>query len=211
MTRLYLLVLDNTTWDEAAAARLLQPSRQADIARLKSPAARMRSLCGEMLVRYLLAESLDVALEEIAIEREKGGKPYLTGRQDVHFSLSHSGNAVACAISDAPVGCDIEQVGKHRPNIARRHFTGKEQAWIEEGDRDRDRRFFAVWTGKEAYLKRIGVGLTQPLNAFDVLEERSITHFYRDGYAIAVCASDVVNGLCLVPPEEIVKFIKKQK
>ena len=43
-----------------------------------------------------------------AIEKTPNGKPFFPARQDVHFSLSHSRTHVMCALSNKPVGVDIE-------------------------------------------------------------------------------------------------------
>ena len=56
------------------------------------------------------------------------GKPYFTGRPDIHFSLSHTKGAVMCAISGSEVGCDIERIDRRMDleSVAARVFTEKE-------------------------------------------------------------------------------------
>jgi Phosphopantetheinyl transferase len=99
---------------------------------------------------------------EPKIIREIDGKPIL--RPDSvpcsplpapRLSLSHSGRVTLAAVSDAPVGVDVEKI---RPldyiNISKRFF-GREI--------DGEKEFFDLWTLKEAYKKSSGVSLVQAL------------------------------------------------
>ncbi len=99
-----------------------------------------------------------------ALAKGKNGKPYFAEFPDHHFNLSHSGGWVACALSDCPVGIDIQGVRRNSP--VRRKLTPQEQDWLQgqpEG------AFTALWVKKEAYLKCTGAGLTRRLDSFPVL------------------------------------------
>ena len=51
--------------------------------------------------------------------------------------------------------------------IAARFFSAPEVAWLHEcAEGERQVRFVELWTLKEAYVKAIGTGLSQPLNSF---------------------------------------------
>ncbi len=71
-----------------------------------------------------------------------------------------------------PLGIDLEYV---RPigeaeQIAERFFSAQENAVLRTlPASDKNQAFFYCWTRKEACLKAIGDGLTQPLNQFSVL------------------------------------------
>ena len=86
------------------------------------------------------------------VERETGGKPFFPEHQAIHFNLSHSHGAVACAVHDGPVGVDIERVRTAPRRLA-------------NGMSDRD--FFFRWTAKEASIKRDGRGAGALLRDFD--------------------------------------------
>ena len=87
------------------------------------------------------------------------GKPVLRGCPDLHFSLSHSGNAVLCALDRRPVGADIEMI--HRKNLEHLLpvFSETERASIEQAASP-EICFTRLWTRKESYLKLTGEGLT---------------------------------------------------
>ena len=51
------------------------------------------------------------------VERSPRGKPLFPGLDDHWFSLSHSGGIALCALSDRPVGVDVELVRPRRPGL----------------------------------------------------------------------------------------------
>lgn len=63
----------------------------------------------ELVAGGLLADMLP-ELKSYDIALTPSGKPYLVNYPQLHFSLSHSDEVVMCAISDGPVGCDVERV-----------------------------------------------------------------------------------------------------
>ena len=100
-----------------------------------------------------------------ALSHGSRGKPYLAGREDLFFNLSHSGRFVCCAVSEKEVGVDAQKRGPCRPQVAARHFTQAEQQWMVENPND---RFTRLWALKEAYVKYTGFGLVLPLSSFTV-------------------------------------------
>ncbi len=89
-------------------------------------------------------------------ELVRGGRPL-----GLHASASRSGPWAAVAVADAPVGVDIEQVGRVTfGGFDAVALTGAEQAAVRAlpaGTRDEARA--GLWTAKEALLKVSGVGL----------------------------------------------------
>lgn len=112
----------------------------------------------------------DLLLAEPAVGEH--GKPFFpdTG---FFYNLSHSGDVVMCAASDAAtVGCDVEMIRDAAgEKIADRFFCDDEKIFTEAAeDADaRRRRFFRVWTMKESFIKATGAGMSMPLDSFSVL------------------------------------------
>lgn len=139
--------------------RGLSPSRKAHIDRLKMQEDRQRSLLAAKLVGALLATQNVVA----TLETDAEGKPYLKG-SSLHISITHSGEGVACAISQEPVGIDMEKLKPVRQSLVKYACLPKEQAYILEGapegevltEKTAIERFFEVWTTKEAAYKKGG-------------------------------------------------------
>lgn len=90
------------------------------------------------------------------------GKPFLTGFPDIHFSLSHCRAAVACAVSDHPVGVDVEVTGRGNERLFAYVLSESERALVRAAA-DPQEAFTRLWTRKEAFLKLTGSGLSDSL------------------------------------------------
>ena len=102
------------------------------------------------------------------------GKPFILGRPDIHFSFSHSGNVALCALSDQPVGADVEVPRKITPSLVSYTMNDREQEQIN-ASADPALRFLYFWTRKEALLKLTGEGIRNDMK--QVLSESGKYHF----------------------------------
>lgn len=84
---------------------LLSEAEQHRVGCLESEDDRRRFVLGADMVRSMLAEALDCAPIHIDIADFDHKKSKI---EDMYYSVGHSGSYVACAISDRPVGIDIE-------------------------------------------------------------------------------------------------------
>lgn len=122
---------------------------------------RMRYVAGKVITKLVLIQYLEE--EEISFLSHKFGKPYyksISGKQDIEFNISHSGEMILVAFSrDAKIGVDIQEIidCSEYLEIARSFFEPEEVKNIEESNSKE--LFFQYWSAKEAYLKAIGVGL----------------------------------------------------
>ena len=124
------------------------------------------------------------------------GKPYFANAEDLHFSISHSGEYAMVVLSDKEIGCDIQQIKDINLSIADRFFTAEERKYVKCTE-----NFFRIWTLKESFIKAIGKGLALPLNSFSIKgldSDKSYCEYNRElyefkefdkmaGYCIAVC------------------------
>lgn len=103
------------------------------------------------------------------IVMDKYGKIYFEDNT-VNFNISHSGNFVVLAVSENPIGIDIQRIRADKHRVAEKNFLPAECDFINEGNNEAElmERFCQVWTVKEAYLKKIGIGLRKPLKSFEV-------------------------------------------
>ena len=105
------------------------------------------------------------------------GKPVLRGCPDLHFSLSHSGNAVLCALDRHPVGADIEMIRRRSLEHLLSVFSDRERASIEQAASP-ELCFTRLWTRKESYLKLTGEGLTGTKALREIpTEDTDMVHF----------------------------------
>ncbi len=113
-----------------------------------------RSMSAELLCRELLTE-LDPE-GAFAPAEDELGKPYLPGSR-FHISLSHSGDHVAAAVADAPIGIDLQELRTISDRALLRWFSPSERNWI--GSKNGSSRAIRLWTMKEAYGKLFGTGV----------------------------------------------------
>jgi 4'-phosphopantetheinyl transferase len=162
--------IDRLDLPEIAVESLTRFLTAAELAlcdRCRLPQVRQRKIVARAKLRQILSRYLDQSPQEIEISVGSQGKPQVAG---LEFNLSHSGDLVAYAVSDRPVGIDIECVRSiDLSGIIQRFFTPSEfAAWQKLPPADREIAFFQTWTIKEAYLKAIGTGLHTPLSEVEV-------------------------------------------
>lgn len=116
------------------------------------------------------------------IAKTEKGKPYFKNIPDLFFSVSHTDGLTVIALGDCEVGIDAEKLRKADLRITRR-FLKEEIDYITE--KDSDRRFFEIWTKKEAYLKHKGTGLSGGFDSVNVLKLPIKTVVFED-YIISV-------------------------
>lgn len=88
------------------------------------------------------------------------GKPFIPNA--LHFSISHCRHAIAVAVSEQPIGIDIESVRPFRSALIERTMNEEEQSTILQAN-DASSAFTALWTQKEAVVKWQGTGIISDL------------------------------------------------
>lgn len=144
---------------------MLPSFRKEKVDRLQSVEKKLLSMGVFLLLTDVLGKR-GISPEEIEFSYNANGKPTLTHFPNVHFSLSHSGNTVFCAVSDAAVGCDVERIRRIDLNIISRFFSPGEQAQIEAQptQADKEKMFFRLWTLKESFIKMTGKAIASLLD-----------------------------------------------
>ena len=149
---------------------------------LKKTEDKIRSVAAFLLLERALQDQAIPSVPEFAYGQ--WGKPYFPGSA-VHFSLSHTKNTVACAVSDAPVGVDVQEKMTYTCRLADRICSREERIALETAA-DKDQVLTALWTKKEALAKKSGKGLGE---SFSALEEGVFT-LYRPCYCLSVTEED---------------------
>lgn len=152
--------------------------------KLNQKRAKKLSVAAGALVRSAIAEEFNIDKDAIRFRRDKKGKPY-TESAKVEFSISHSKNIAVCAISDRPVGIDIEKMRDVNFNVAKKLFTPDEQNYVFQIKKLQKQRFFEVWTRKEAYVKLIGFGISY-FPKFSVMKNENIETIVKKHYIVSV-------------------------
>src|SRR5205807_4072981 len=91
---------------------------------------------------------------------------------DLRFSVSHSEDVALLAFARGrEIGVDIEAIRADADycGVAQSFFSRQEQETLRALPAGRQcEAFFACWSRKEAYIKARGMGLSLPLDQFDV-------------------------------------------
>lgn len=126
----------------------------------------------EFFLRQIFSDYLQISAEELAIERNVFGKPYLRNFPGWHFNLSHSDEKMLLAIShEMPVGIDIERIKPRHSvdDVVKRCFSISEQNyWVKLPETEKLSVFYDFWTRKEAVVKGIGRGIALGLNRCEI-------------------------------------------
>ena len=158
-------------------SNFISNEKREKITRLRRRQDAVNTLLGEIVVRHTICAGTGLANDEIEILNDKYGKPYIANMAitpGLYFNISHSGDLLVCAVSDAPVGVDIELIRAAYPDITKRVFRDDEYDFVMSGPDMPGAAFFQIWTMKESYVKWEGSGLSTPLNSFSVLELKSL-------------------------------------
>jgi len=198
MVKLYVADILNLP-DPLSVPELLQRlplERQQRIHNMKQEKSRKQSMGVGLLLQKVLAL---YHMQDSQVLVGEHGKPMIDG---LEFSLSHSGNLVACAVSHEPVGCDVEEVRKAPERVAERYFSCGEQEYLSQfAEEEYDRAFFRLWTMKESYVKMTGEGMGVPMEQYEVVvddyarvirdggvQECYVSEVEIPGYIISICA-----------------------
>jgi len=168
-----------TTLDMAASGfaklqQILSPDERERADRFHFEVDRRRAVIGRGWLRLLLGQILNLPANELQFEYDEFEKPGLIPGQDLplQFNVSHSGDLILIAIAiGRAVGVDVERIRTDLDpdSIAARFFSAGERKILASlAGPARYQAFFTCWTRKEAYLKARGVGLSLPLDQFDV-------------------------------------------
>lgn len=184
-----------------------------------------RTVVGDLLVRSLLSNKLNLSNKQLRFSTDKYGKPFLLNTNKVHYNISHSGEWVVCGIDYLPLGIDIEEILPINFEIAKRFFTKDEyNDLLCTKESERLKYFYSLWTLKESYLKAKGEGLSLPLNSFSVkingstiklqtqdrFEKWSLRQYNFDSnYKLSLCAkNDFCNKVIVKEIEELAQELE---
>jgi 4'-phosphopantetheinyl transferase len=134
----------------------------------------IRSRCS---LRFILAQSLQVAPASLVFEYGEKGKPKLSvpSNSMLEFNLSHGTDKALIALSRGyQLGIDISDINRSTNNIgiSKRSFSDTEhQSLLNHSRSDVPQEFHRIWSKKEAYTKAIGRGYAYGFRNFTVSSE----------------------------------------
>ncbi|MGE8553543.1 MAG: 4'-phosphopantetheinyl transferase family protein [Chryseobacterium jejuense] len=160
-------LLDETLFQEML--QYVSPEKKEKIQRFRKPIDAVRSLLGDLIIRYILCKHYGFYNNEIGYGYQELGKPYLLQHPHLHFSISHSGDWVVGVVSNNLVGIDIEKITEVKEDLASLALCAEEHQKLQALHKmDQNPFFFKLWTLKESYVKATGTGLSEGLNTLEI-------------------------------------------
>lgn len=137
--------------------------------RFRIPHPQSQFIITRGILRLLLSRYMGVSPTQLHFETQDQGKPFLTMSSSfpIQFNVAHTrGMALIALTIQHAVGIDVEWMDRkiQERDIATRFFSPGESASLASLEPSlRTQQFFWHWTGKEAYLKMQGKGISEGL------------------------------------------------
>lgn len=164
---------------------MLSSERLKRLQRIRSFNNKVLFLTSFLVLRLALKREyfIDKPLDFIYSDK---GKPSLKDYPNIHFNLSHTKSAVACALSDSDVGVDVQHIRSVTEKLASRVLTNNEFDFFLHSDNKKE-YFCKIWTIKESYVKKIGVGISADFRNIEAESLDDVRVYKRDDYFCSVC------------------------
>lgn len=190
----------------------LNTAGQQKILRLRRPQDRQASLLGKMLLLQGLIQFGYNKGTLKSMAYTDYSRPYIDLPLD--FSISHSGNIIACALSSkGKVGIDVEEIRPVKIEDFNDIFSPGEYQRLLRADNPFE-RFFTIWTRKEAVVKANGKGLYIPLKEIDVQNDIIPLHndtWHLDNILLEKNYSSSIATNYLPEKEPAIAYISKDR
>ena len=185
------ILLGEDIWgfDLEAALGDISEQRRGQALKFRHEQGQRLCVLAYQLLKQGLRETYGIT-ENPLFEYNEHGKPSIAGHPEIFFNLSHCKEAAVCAISDNPVGVDVESIREYKENLVRYTMNDREVREIEGSDNPAA-TFIRLWTMKEATMKFIGTGISNDMkNVIDIQRFRYTT-VENDRYVYTVCEERV--------------------
>lgn len=130
-----------------------------------------RFIISRVLLKFALASYTQSTIDDISIELLPNKKPYIPKYPEIFFNVSHSRHYAIIAMSNKPIGIDIEYLNLNTTfqDTFRYVFDDTEIQFINNTV-NQTRAFYSLWTRKEAFVKALGKGIDDDFNKIPCLE-----------------------------------------
>lgn len=167
MDIILLRIENNLTWEELKGFMgCLSAPRRAAVNKKANEGDKINALLSRLLVTSEIRRRTGVPPRKMKFEYGTYGKPYLKD-SELQFSLSHTHGAICAAFGEnGEIGVDVERRDRRVNEIMYKRVLSEEERFHATSDVD----FLRFWVQKEAFLKRLGVGITRDLRGVNSLE-----------------------------------------
>ncbi|MGF7215714.1 4'-phosphopantetheinyl transferase [Spirosoma lacussanchae] len=138
----------------------LSPDELDRASRYRQAADQHRFSCARGWLRLLVSAYTGQQPDQVRFTIGPNQKPELDPTTGWHINVSHAGSWVLIGIARRPIGVDVEEIRPDFPvsDLLPSTFSLSEQQYITSVT-EPQRRFYQLWTRKEALIKATGQGL----------------------------------------------------
>ena len=177
-------------FDLEAALGEISEQRREQALKFKHEQGQRLSVLAYRLLKQGLREEYGI-MENPVFEYNEHGKPSIIGHPNIFFNISHCKEAVVCAISNKPVGVDVESIREYKESLVRYTMNEEEIREIESAEHP-DVTFIRLWTMKEATLKLIGTGISNDIKHV-IDNKKKYTTVEQQRYIYTICEFREIN------------------
>ncbi len=142
------LNVDLDSWQPLLSAARIQKIQQC-----KTEEQSKQSLGVELLLCYAMHQEFETTEFPLVYKRNGNGKPYFENNE-IYFSLSHSGRYVACAVSNMPIGVDLQTHASNHKQAIEKVLTKNQLDMIRLLPPAKQKTaLYDFWTLKESIYK----------------------------------------------------------
>lgn len=161
------------------------------------------SLFGKLLLQKGLL-NFGIPNDLANLKTDRNNKPYLDG-SSIGFNITHSGNLVACVLTDETLAIGLDAEEWKPLDIADFISCWNDEEWTAIRNNE-IQEFYKYWTAKEAVIKAEGQGLGIPLKEIMIKEGRATwnnrEYFLEEvdivpGFSITIAGQHKINKLQL--------------
>ena len=183
MIRLYeAKITDFTQADYTKQYSLLECAIRKKIDAKQQAKSKLQSLAGYILLYKAVNELYPK--KQIKITHNEYGKPLC---DFCFFSISHCEERVVCAVSDVPIGADIQKISCIKPRTQYKFFNSRENDYVNQDALLSAERYIEVFTKKEAAVKMLGLSLATAIE-IDTFSTRFDFKIQKtDDFILCIC------------------------
>ena len=172
-------------FDLEAALGEISAQRREQALRFRYELGQRLCVLAYQLLKQGLHETYGIT-ENPIFEYNEHGKPSIVGHPEIFFNLSHCKKAAVCAISDHPVGIDVESIREYKESLVNYTMNDAEIREIESAENPAS-VFIRLWTMKEATMKLVGTGISNDMKNVIDTTAYQYTTVDRQQYIYTVC------------------------
>lgn len=203
MDILLMRIPEKLTWTEIEGySGCLSHERRNAVLRKKQEGDRINALLSRLLVLSEITSRTGIPERKIKFTYGANGKPYLKGRE-LEFSLSHTEGAICAAFSTSgEIGVDVERRNRRVSDMLYKRVLSEEEQFHLTSSVD----FIRFWVQKEAFLKRLGIGITRDLRGVNSLELPDTASIDCKDVFVGASGKGALDAVvCEITVEEILK------